>query len=116
MKTIIKINAVKDFTQITNNTIRDGRLSWAATGLLLYLLSLPEEWDVSVTDLACRKRTSKYEVRKLLAELISSGYVEAYSERDKNGRIYKGRYIVYEVPQTKISADNKTLEINEFLA
>ena len=103
------------YTPITNTTLQDNRLSFAAIGLLSYMLSFPDNWEFHVTEIANRRDTSKYEVRKLLTELAIFGYVEAYSERDKNGRIYKGRYVVHEVPQPKLSATN-TLEINEFLA
>lgn len=96
MKRIFKLTHLNNFTSITNQTIQDKDLTWEATGLLTYLLSLPEDWDINVVDLANRKKTSKYEVRKIIKELISKGYMVTKTERDVRGYIRKVDYTVTE--------------------
>jgi hypothetical protein len=41
---IVKAKHTSEFFQMNNAPVQDPGLSWAARGLLAYLISLPEEW------------------------------------------------------------------------
>lgn len=65
-----------NFTILPNETIEDSRLSWEARGLLTYLLSKPDHWQVIVGHLATESPKAKKEkVLSILKELELAGYV-----------------------------------------
>lgn len=82
---------------IDQHAIEDSRLSWAARGLLGYLLSRPDDWKVLVNDLRKRGDLGRDGIYKLLRELREAGYVHFIRSRDKQGRIRGGTYMVQEI-------------------
>ncbi|MDH5274171.1 MAG: helix-turn-helix domain-containing protein [Gammaproteobacteria bacterium] len=78
--------------------VEDTRLSWAARGLLAYLLSRPDDWKVLVNDLKKRGNLGRDGIYALLRELRQTGYVRFERNRDAQGRMYGGTYIVSEIP------------------
>lgn len=74
-----------DFTIVPNQTIND-KLSWAARGMLLYLCSKPDDWEVNISDLVKQttgsaKRSGRDAVRKIMDELIECGYMRKTQNR-----------------------------------
>jgi len=86
------------FVIVDQAAVEDMRLSWAARGLLAYLLSRPDDWKVLVNDLKKRGNLGRDGIYALLRELRSSGYVRFERNRDARGRMRGGTYIVSEVP------------------
>lgn len=80
----------RNFYMLDKTISEDKRLSWAARGLLVFLLGKPDHWRVSVpalvneTSKAC-KSTGRDAVYKLLSELIDAGY--AHRQKHSNGTI-----------------------------
>ncbi|MEN8180589.1 MAG: hypothetical protein ABFS39_18480 [Pseudomonadota bacterium] len=95
--TIIRAPRRHRFVIIDQHAIEDSRLSWAARGLLGYLLSRPDDWKVLVNDLRNRGDLGRDGIYKLLRELREAGYVRFLRSRDKQGRIHGGAYIVQEI-------------------
>lgn len=72
-------NAIKDnFTVVTNQVINDDNLSWAAKGVMCYLLSKPTDWQFFVGDIVKHAQCTEYQVQKLLKELEVNGYLRRY--------------------------------------
>ena len=74
-----------DFTIVPNKAIND-KLSWAARGMLLYLCSKPDDWEVNITDLVNQttgtaKRSGRDAVRKIMDELVECGYMRKTQKR-----------------------------------
>ena len=86
------------FVIVDQSAVEDRRLSWAARGLLAYLLSRPDDWKVLVNDLKKRGNLGRDGVYALLRELRCAGYVHFERNRDARGRMRGGTYIVSEVP------------------
>jgi len=80
---------------MNNEAIQDPSLSWAARGLLAYLLSLPEEWEPHLRDLFVRSADGRRATEAAMNELIEAGYV-----RKDQGKNYRRdtKYVVYEAP------------------
>ena len=74
---------------MARTTAQDSNLSWAARGMLVYLLSKPDDWRVNIKDL--QQGCGRDKVYNLLDELIKARYVA----RSKTQVI---DYYVYEVP------------------
>lgn len=98
---IVKIGKrTRGFFMMANSAIEDSRLTWAARGLLAFLLSKPESWEVNLVHLKKQGPLGRDGLYTLLNELIRFGYVVRDRERDKRGRLQKGvNYVVYEQPQ-----------------
>lgn len=88
------------FVIVDQAAVEDTRLSWAARGLLAYLLSRPDDWKVLVNDLKKRGNLGRDGTYTLLRELRLAGYVRFERNRDAQGRMRGGTYIVSEVPHT----------------
>ena len=74
-----------NFTIVPNKAIND-KLSWAARGMLLYLCSKPDDWQVNITDLVNQttgtaKRSGRDAVRKIMDELVECGYMRKTQAR-----------------------------------
>jgi DNA-binding transcriptional ArsR family regulator len=83
---------------IDQRTIEDESLSWAALGLLSYLLSRPAGWTLRVEELCECGDLGRDAIYNLLNELRKAGYVTYEQERDEYGRIRRGTYTIYETP------------------
>lgn len=80
---------------------QDKRLSWAARGMLIYLLGKPDNWRVSVADLVNQtadsgKASRRDGVYAILKELQDAGYVQYQQGRKDDGTMGAGTYHVSE--------------------
>jgi hypothetical protein len=92
-----------NFYLLDKRISEDKRLSWAARGLLIYILGKPDNWRVSAAALANEvagtdKPTGRDATYALLGELIKSGYVLREQGRDNDGKVSYVNYIVFEEP------------------
>ena len=99
-RTIHRVSGRKRWVTIDQRSIEDARLSWAARGLLVYLLSKPDDWQVRVKDLQKRGDLGRDGIYKLLAVLRGFHYLRYEKNRTRDGRVRGGSYAVYEVPYT----------------
>ena len=96
--TIIRRAKSKDnpYAQISREALQDKTLSWQATGLLSYFLSLPTTWEINIRDLSSRKTKGKHATRSALNELIDKGYAQRTAFRDEKGQFIRHEYVIYE--------------------
>jgi hypothetical protein len=97
-RTIHRVSHRKRWVTIDQRAIEDSRLPWAARGLLVYLLSKPDDWQVRVKDLQKRGDLGRDGIYRLLAVLRQFHYLSYQKNRDRDGRVRGGSYAVYEVP------------------
>lgn len=83
---------------LDRNVVEDERLSWAARGILAYLLAKPDDWQVSLSDLRKRGNLGRDGVHAIVRELVAHGYMRQRKVRDENGRFQRVRYTVHERP------------------
>ena len=98
---IIRSNRQTNYTVIDNRVFADHQLSFAAMGLLGYLLSKPDNWQVSVNQLigateGTEKQSKRDAVLKMLEELKAKGFVQM--KRKAEGGV---DYIVFDSPQSQ---------------
>jgi hypothetical protein len=92
----------QNFVILDKTCLNDEFLSWGAKGLHAYLISLPDNWKVRVSDLKERATNGRDAVRGLLFELEQAGYIQKSTCRDDaNGRFGGIEYLVLEVPLVK---------------
>lgn len=73
-------------------------LSYKATGLLATMISLPPNWDFTLTGLSKIKSDGVDSIRVAMRELERYGYVHRVRSKDEKGRFSKSIYTVYEYP------------------
>lgn len=114
--TIQKGTYESDFTVFGNATLQDSTLSWKARGLLVYLLSMPHDWKVYVTEIANHSTDGVSATRTGINELIEAGYITRERIHGKDGRIESWNYYVYPEPHAGFphvdnpDVDNRTLQ------
>jgi hypothetical protein len=108
--TIFRVVKNKDnpYVMIDRRPIDNPKLSFKAKGILTYLLSRPDGWEVSVTDLVNHSPEGKASIRSGLIELQKQGHIKRSAERVK-GRITGWLIKVYEVSQEPDS-DNRIVD------
>jgi len=99
---IIRRPRHEHYVRLDYDTIRDRRLSWKARGLLAYLLSLPDDWDISFQELMTQSPHDKATaLRSAFKELLATGYAALQVVRNTAGTRAAGRrYVVADAPLT----------------
>lgn len=103
------MNKTKNYTVMSNEHLKDKRLSLKAKGLLSVMLSLPDTWDYSVNGLVAICKESETAVKSTLNELKSCGYLvvtKKMPNETESGRI-EYVYDIFEQAQTEKQAVEK---------
>lgn len=87
-----------EFFLVANRVARDSRLSYKARGLLMDLLSRPDNWRVSAVTLAKEAIDGRDAVRSGLRELRDAGYLVTVRRHDAKGRLVTESH-VFDTPQ-----------------
>lgn len=88
---------------VTNEFARDRRLSLAARGLGLWLLSHVDGWEITATELAKAEKIGRDKLRGYLGELEAAGYLVRERARLSNGRLGGMDYQIFCTPQEQES-------------
>ena len=97
---IVRVIKSKDYTTICNRIFKDRRLSLKAKGLLAMLLSLSDNWELSIKGLEAILKEGRTSIRSTMNELIKNGYVERQQIRENN-KFIGVDYIVFELPKSQ---------------
>tara|TARA_R100001143_G_C3357791_1_gene133618 strand:+ start:188 stop:1102 length:915 start_codon:yes stop_codon:yes gene_type:complete len=72
----IEKNKRRRYTVVSNTPINCPEIDWPELGLLTYLMSKPDGWDVSIKHLTKQKPSGESRVKSLLKKLQKHGYAE----------------------------------------
>ena len=72
---IYRVHKTDNYTVMSNNHLRNRELSLKAKGLLSLILSLPDEWDYSITGFVSICKENETSVKSTLNELKHYGYL-----------------------------------------
>ena len=97
---IIRKHKNSNFTVVDNEILKNNKLSLKAKGLLVILLSLPDDWEFSVSGLSSLSKDGRDSTRSTLKELENNGYLKMEQTKNDDGMFGKVVYNVYEVPFT----------------
>ncbi|SUM14899.1 conserved phage C-terminal domain-containing protein [Staphylococcus epidermidis] len=87
-----------NFVTVHKDFIHDSNISWKAKGILLYLLSRPDDWQIYETELEQHSTDGLSGLKSGIKELEEIGYIQRNRKRDKSGRLNGYEYLVYEQP------------------
>lgn len=88
-----------NYLLVTNDLARDGRLSLAARGLLVFLLSNTDGWTCSTRGLKASTGLSEHTITKLLKELQAAGYLKITKTRTTSGQFETQEWALFEDPR-----------------
>ncbi|PTF03740.1 DNA replication protein DnaD [Staphylococcus devriesei] len=87
-----------NFVTVHKSFIHDDNLSWKAKGILLYLLSRPDDWRIYETELNKHSSDGRDSLRTGIKELEQVGYIHRTRKRDEKGQLREYEYQVFEQP------------------
>lgn len=96
----------------------DERLSWAARGVLVFLLGKPDHWEVSTHHLINQtknclgKASGRDAIRGVIRELEKAGYLQISQDRTDGGEFGGRSYTVSESPATDYPGPVKPSPVN----
>jgi len=111
---IVRSSLKDNFSVLPNELINDDRLSTEHLGLLVYLLSKPNDWQVRVKQLQNRFDMGRDKTRRILATLEQYGYISRDIVRAE-GKFSETRYIVMDSPEPENPAPEKPETVNPTL-
>lgn len=86
------------FVVINKKFILDPQLSAKAKGILAYLLSRPDDWQVYEKEIINNFKDGRDSIRSGIKELVETGYIERKMRRSETGTFIGYEYDVYETP------------------
>ena len=96
---VFRVERNTGYTVMSNHHLRNKELSLKAKGLLSQMLSLPEDWDYTLSGLSYINRESIDAIRTAVWELEKAGYITRRQGRDEKGKMTAIEYTIYEQPQ-----------------
>ncbi|MDK9853854.1 DnaD domain protein [Staphylococcus equorum] len=98
MATFRTIKESGNFVTVHKNFIHDNDITFKAKGILLYLLSRPDDWQIYESEILKHTKDGKDSLKSGIRELEKVGYVERTRKRDDKGHLNGYEYLVYEHP------------------
>ncbi|PNZ31293.1 phi ETA orf 22-like protein [Staphylococcus petrasii] len=87
-----------EFVIVHKAFIHDASIGWKAKGILLYLLSRPNDWKIYETELIKHTSDGLSSLKSGIKQLEKAGYIKRVRKRDDKGRMQGYDYEVYEQP------------------
>ena len=106
---VMRVHKTANFTVMSNYHFKERTMSLKAKGLLSLMLSLPDDWDYSVSGLTTLSKDGKDGVMTALAELEKFGYLTRTRLVNDKGQFDGIEYNIYEQPQEKPIAEKPIL-------
>lgn len=95
---VMRVHKTGNFTVMSNFHFKEKKMSLKAKGLLSLMLSLPEDWNYSVSGLVSLSKDGKDSVMAALAELEKFGYLTRERVVNEKGQFAGVEYNIYEQP------------------
>jgi hypothetical protein len=107
----VEKNKENPYVMVNKNAAQDENISWKARGILLYLLSLPDDWKIYESELSKHSTIDGISsLRTGIKELIKAGYVERNLLHDKDGKFTGYEYVVREISTVIRKSENGKTE------
>lgn len=96
--TITRRKYDRDFTIVSNEFLKDARLSWKAKGIIAYVAMLPDDWVLNMRDLTNRATDGRDSLYSGIKELETCGYCAKTMKRNPDGTIAGYAYEICDKP------------------
>ena len=110
---VIRIHKNANYTVMSNHHFKEKGMSLKAKGLLSLMLSLPDDWNYSISGLVTLSKDGKDSVMSALAELEEFGYLIRHRKTNNKGQFSGVEYNIFEEPQKEIPVAGKQNSDNQ---
>src|SRR5262245_45385320 len=100
---IIRRRLTKSFVTLENALVRDRRLSLDEHGMLHYLLSLPDDWEVSRAHCAKFWNIGRDKAARIFRSLRKYGWAQVERMHGEDGTFLGVRWIISDEPGEEVS-------------
>ena len=107
---VFRVEKNHSYTVMANHHLRDERLSLKSKGLLSVILSLPDDWRISIEGMTQFSADGKDAIRSAIRELTDAGYITRTQTHSEAGTFSGYDYIVHETPAASPSSGFPTME------
>ena len=110
--TVMRVNKTSNYTVMSNYHLKEKEMSLKAKGLLSMMLSLPDNWDYSISGLVALCKENESAIKSALNELKKFGYLKVTKlnpSQTETGR-YEYIYDVFEQPAQKQVVEKQGVE------
>lgn len=111
--TKVRVHKTGNFTIMSNFHFKEKKMSLKAKGLLSLMLSLPDDWNYSISGLVTLSKDGKDSVMSALGELEKFGYLTRERQVDSKGRFAGIEYNIYEEPQRENPSAENSISANQ---
>jgi hypothetical protein len=94
---------------MSNYHFKEKKMSLKAKGLLSLMLSLPEDWNYSISGLVKLSKDGKDGVMSALSELEKFGYLTRVKTQNEKGQFSGIEYNIFEEPQEDFALAEKPI-------
>lgn len=96
---IIRQRRENKFSIINNDILNDTRLTFKARGLLVYMLSMKDNWKFYTSELEKHsEKDGREAIQNALTEIEQAGYLKRIQKREKNGRFGSQDWLLLDTP------------------
>ena len=95
---IFRVDKNRGYTVMANHHLRNERLSLKSKGLLSVILSLPDDWRISIEGMTQFSSDGKDAIRSAIRELTDAGYITRDQTHSEAGTFSGYEYIIHETP------------------
>lgn len=85
---IIRVRKDDRYFSASNEPFNDARLRWETRGLLAYLFSKPNNWQVRLNDLENQGPAGNHKIKQMLRDAQKHGYINRIRIARKDGTFY----------------------------
>lgn len=110
--TVVRVNKTANYTVLSNYHFKEREMSLKAKGLLSLMLSLPEDWNYTISGLVKLSKDGKDGVMAALVELEKFGYLQRQRTTNSKGQFSGIEYNIYEKPQRDLPIAEKPISVN----
>ena len=100
---IIKRRVTRQFVQLDNHVVRDNRLSLDEHGMLHYLLSLPDDWEIRPRQLEKQWGIGRDKRRRIFRSLVRVGWAKLEYLYSDTGAVIGTRWIIGDEPGRELT-------------
>lgn len=101
-KCIFRAHGDRGYTKLKNSFLQDRRISDETRGLVARLLSLPEDWEVTVQSIIASGKAGRDKVYRMIKEAEQFGYIKPEQSRKEAGKFDRQLYLVSDDPEALI--------------
>ena len=110
---VVRVNKTKNYTVLSNYHFKEKGMSLKAKGLLSLMLSLPDDWNYSISGLVKLSKDGKDSVMSALSELEKFGYLIRVKTTNSKGQFSGIEYNIYEQPPEDLAVAAKQNAVKE---